>query len=265
MKNFFTQLKKDNIPFLAFCVLCLLYILIFFADFFAVYPSTYSNRKLAYQPPNNVYIIDKNNKLTKPYTYNYVKTYNKDTFSIEYKQDRSKKYYLKFFSKGYEYKILGLIKTNIHLFSVPNECNFHILGENSIEYEEYVKNAVEEGVVYWHGRVNNVNEYIAKSHCTIHPSFFEGMANVILESAASGRPIITTNVYGCKEGVDDGVTGFIYKVNDTKDLVKVIRNFLNLKYDEKVAMGLAGRMKMEREFDRNLVVQAYEKQIISLI
>ena len=128
MKDFFIKLKKDGIPFLAFIVLVCLYLLILFADFFALYPSIYSNRKLAYQPPNNIYILDKNNRLTKPYTYNYTKTFNKDTFSIEYKQDRSKKYFIKFFSTGYEYKFLGLFKTNIHLLGVDNGCNFHILG-----------------------------------------------------------------------------------------------------------------------------------------
>ena len=128
MKEFFLKLKKDDVPFIAFLVLICLYLLIFFADFFALYPSTYSNRKLAYQPPNNIYIFNKDNKLTKPYTYNYIKTFNNETFSIEYKQDRSKKYPIKRFAKGYEYKFLGLIKTNIHFLGVDKDCNFHILG-----------------------------------------------------------------------------------------------------------------------------------------
>ncbi|MBR5304156.1 MAG: ABC transporter permease [Candidatus Gastranaerophilales bacterium] len=128
MKNFFLKLKKDKVPYFAFCVLIFLYFLIIFADFFAIYPSTYSNRKLAYQPPNNIYIITPENKLSRPYTYNYIKTFNKDTLLIEYKQDRSKKCYLKFFSRGFEYKVLGLIKCNFHLISVENDCNLHLLG-----------------------------------------------------------------------------------------------------------------------------------------
>ncbi|MBQ8636062.1 ABC transporter permease [bacterium] len=126
--NFFLKLKKDDVPFIAFLVLCCLYFLILFADFFALYPSTYSNRKLAYQPPNNIYIIDENNKITAPYTYNYIKTFNKETFSIEYKQDRSKKYKLKFFAKGYEYKLFGIFKTDLHLISKDKDCSLHLLG-----------------------------------------------------------------------------------------------------------------------------------------
>lgn len=128
MKNFYLKLKKDKIPYIAFCILIFLYFLIIFADFFAIYPSTYSNRKLAYQPPSKIYVITPENKLSRPYTYNYIKTFNKDTFSIEYKQDRSKKCYLGLFKKGFEYKLFGIFKTNIHLLATQDGCNFHLLG-----------------------------------------------------------------------------------------------------------------------------------------
>ena len=130
MKDFFYALKKDKIPFFAFTVLLLMYFAIALADFFAIYPSTYSNRKLTYQPPSKIYILDKNNHFKKPYTYNYIKTFNPDTLSIEYKQDRSKKYKIKFFSKGYEYKLFGIFKTDIHLISKPDECNLFLLGSD---------------------------------------------------------------------------------------------------------------------------------------
>lgn len=128
MKKFYLKLKKDTPALVAFWVLIILYFLIIFADFFAIYPNTYSNRKLAYQPPSNIYLITPENKLSKPYTYNYVKTFNHDTFSIEYKQDRAKKCYIKLFSKGFEYKLFGLFKTNIHLLGTQDGCDLHLLG-----------------------------------------------------------------------------------------------------------------------------------------
>lgn len=136
-KDFLIKIKKDKIPFFALCVLVLIYTMVIFADFFAVYPSYYSNKKLAYQPPSNLYIINKDNKIVKPYTYNYIKTFDKDTFEIEYKQDRLKKYNIRFFSKGYEYKILGLIKCNIHLISKPDECNLFLLGTDVNGHDVY--------------------------------------------------------------------------------------------------------------------------------
>ncbi len=137
MINFFKVLKKDKIPFIALITLIIMYLLILFADFFAIYPSTYANRKLAYQPPNNLYVITSENKLVSPYTYNFEKYFDENTLSIEYKQLRDKKYKLKFFSKGYEYKIFGLFKTNIHLISKPDECNLFLLGTDINGHDVY--------------------------------------------------------------------------------------------------------------------------------
>lgn len=127
-KDFFKILFKDKVSTISFIVLLVMYFLIACADFFAIYPPTYSSRSLAYQPPSNIYLINKENKIVHPYTYNFIKTFNKDALKIEYKQDRSKKYQIKLFSKGYEYKLFGLIKTNIHLISKPDECNLFLLG-----------------------------------------------------------------------------------------------------------------------------------------
>lgn len=126
--DFFLKIKKDKVAFIAFIVLFWLYFFILFADFFAICPDNYSNRTLAYQPPNNIYILDKNNKLKLPYTYNYIKTFNKDNLSIEYKQDRSQKYRLKLFAHGYKYKLFNLFETDIHLLGAEKGCELHLLG-----------------------------------------------------------------------------------------------------------------------------------------
>ncbi len=99
----------------------------------------------------------------------------------------------------------------------------------------------------------------------MHPSWYpEGMSNVLLEAAASGRPVITTDRSGCREAVEDGVTGFVVPVKDEAALTKAIRKMLDRSREEREAMGLAGRAKMEREFDRQIVVDAYMAQIDKL-
>lgn len=141
-------------------------------------------------------------------------------------------------------------------------CIFHVLGDTVPSYEGILKTAHEKGYIVYHGRVNNVGDYIATSNCTIHPSYYpEGMANVILESAAVGRPVITTDHPGCREGVTDEVTGYIIKPKDTTSLVNAIEKFLMLSHDEKVIMGVKGRKKIEKEFDRNIVTNAYIEEI----
>ena len=111
----------------------------------------------------------------------------------------------------------------------------------------------------------DVRHFIGMCHCVIHPSFYpEGMSNVLLESCANGRPIITTDRPGCGEIVDEGVNGFIVRQRDTKDLIEKIEKFIGLPYGTKKQMGVAARKKVEREFDRNIVVKAYMDELEKL-
>lgn len=142
------------------------------------------------------------------------------------------------------------------------EAVFHIVGPCDNEYLPELRAAEEEGVVIYHGKSFDIVPYLQKSHCSIFPSYYaEGMANVILESAASGRPVITTSLPGCGEGIDDGVSGFIVKAKDVDDLVAKMEKFISLPYETKKQMGINGRMKMEREFNREIVVDAYVEEI----
>ena len=124
----------------------------------------------------------------------------------------------------------------------------------------------EECIIQYHGMQSDVRKFHQLSHCTIHPTYYpEGMSNVLLESAACGRPIITTNRSGCREIVDDGINGYVIEQQNSKDLIEKIEKFLELSFEEKKQMGLAGRVKAEREFDRKIVVEAYKNEIMSLI
>lgn len=139
----------------------------------------------------------------------------------------------------------------------PN-TEFHILGSCEEAYEKLLKDMQNRNVVIYHGSQPDVRPYIGRCHCTVHPSFYpEGMSNVLLESCAAGRPIITTDRPGCGEIVDEGVNGFIVKQRDVDDLVAKIEQFIALPYERKREMGQAARRKVEREFDRNIVVKAY--------
>lgn len=84
---------------------------------------------------------------------------------------------------------------------------------------------------------------------------------MLLESCASARPIITTDRSGCREVVDDGMNGFVVKQRDSEDLIQKIEKFLALTHEQKMQMGLAGRAKVEKEFDRKIVVDAYLKEM----
>lgn len=139
----------------------------------------------------------------------------------------------------------------------PN-TEFHIVGPCEDAYEEQLKRLQNNGTIIYHGLQSDVRPFIGASHCTVHPSFYpEGMSNVLLESCAAGRPIITTGRSGCGEIVDDGLNGFVVKQQDADDLTAKIEKFISLPYDKKKEMGLAARKKVEKEFDRQIVVKAY--------
>lgn len=142
----------------------------------------------------------------------------------------------------------------------------HVIGPYDEEYAEYLHQAEKDGIITVHGKVFNVPDFIRNSHCTVFPSYYaEGMANVLLESAASGRPLITTDMPGCGETVDDGVTGFVVKPQNSNDLKEKIERFIALSHEEKRNMGIAGRKKMEREFDRKIVTEAYISEINKIL
>lgn len=122
------QLWKDKFARVALIVLGIIYITLFLADFIAPYTKDFSDRTMAYVPPSKVFTIDENGKLSKPYTYNYVRTFNQDTLEIEYNFDRTKKHYVKFLSKGEPYKFLGLIPMKRHLFTTDAGGRIFLLG-----------------------------------------------------------------------------------------------------------------------------------------
>lgn len=144
----------------------------------------------------------------------------------------------------------------------PN-IQFDLIGGGEEDYTKKLTELESSGIIKYHGQQNDVHSFIKKSHSTILPSYHEGTANVLLESAASGRPVLASQVTGCKETFDEGSSGLGFKVKDTDSLVEAIVRFIKLPYDKKKAMGLAGRKKMEKEFDRNIVVNAYIEEISS--
>lgn len=138
---------------------------------------------------------------------------------------------------------------------------FHILGFCEDDYQERLEILSKEGVVCYHGMLEDVRPILAKCQCLIHPSYHEGMSNVCMEAAAAGRAVIASNINGCKEIIEDGVTGFLTEVNNTEDLTRAVERFLKMRYNEKMQMGEAGRKKMRREFDRKNVVSRYMQEI----
>lgn len=133
-------------------------------------------------------------------------------------------------------------------------CILDVLGGFEEDYKDVLERYEKEGWLKYHGFKDDVRPFIKKCACFVLPSWHEGMANTNLECAASGRPIITSNIAGCKEAVIDGVTGFLCEKQNDYDLYKTMSCFLGLSIEQRERMGREGRKHMEMFFDKRKVV-----------
>jgi glycosyltransferase involved in cell wall biosynthesis len=116
---------------------------------------------------------------------------------------------------------------------------------------------VAQGVVNYLGVSDDVRAEIASSDCVVLPSYREGTPRTLLEAAAMARPIITSDAVGCREVVNDGVNGYLCKVRDAEDLAAKMEEMMSLSASQRLKMGNLGRIKMEHEFDEQIVISKY--------
>lgn len=142
---------------------------------------------------------------------------------------------------------------------------FSLLGDTEEDYTDRIHALEEKGLITYHGQQPDVHAFIRDSHATILPSYHEGLANVLLESASSGRPVLASRVTGCRETFDEGVSGLGFNAGDAEDTASALIRFINMPWAQKREMGIAGRRKMEREFDRAIVINAYMEEITEIV
>lgn len=123
-------------------------------------------------------------------------------------------------------------------------------------YKSQVARLVAEGIAVYHGFQTDPLPYYAAADCVVLPSYHEGMSNVLLEAAAVGRPVITSDIPGCREAVEDGKTGLLCRARDAGSLYEKMRRMADASFAERQSMGEAAHEKMVREFDKRRVVSA---------
>lgn len=146
----------------------------------------------------------------------------------------------------------------------PTVC-FEIVGNYEDDYKEVIEQYEKEGIINLVDYQKVIHPFYKAASAIVMPSYHEGMSNVILEASATGRPVLASNIPGCQEGFEDGVTGIGFSARNKEALLEAFRRFISLSYEERVEMGKRARMKIEKEFDRNLVVNAYMDEINALL
>lgn len=153
--------------------------------------------------------------------------------------------------KGVEELFAALEKLRIEGY----DCTLDVLGVYEDDYADVINGYEKAGWLRYHGFVTDVRPYIEKTNCLVLPSYHEGMANTNLECAAMGRPVITSDIPGCREAVLDGESGLLCKPQDADSLYEIMKRFISLPADTREQMGKAGRTHMEAMFNKKKVVE----------
>lgn len=129
-----------------------------------------------------------------------------------------------------------------------------IVGFFEDAYKEEVNRLQQEGVITFRGFQKDVRPYYGSCSCVVLPSYHEGMSNVLLEGAAVGRPLITSDIPGCREAVEDGRNGFLCEVKSGESLYRAMKKFLEIPYLHREEMARLGRARMQEQFDKKVIV-----------
>lgn len=146
---------------------------------------------------------------------------------------------------------------------------FELVGEYEEEsreiYEPMIRDLEQRGILKYYGHIDNVAEVMAKSHILVHPSYHEGLSNVCLEAAACGRPVLTTDIPGCRETIEtaEHASGMLFEARNRDALAEAIKTVLSFSWQARSQMGTNGRHHVEKHFDRQIVVDAYQERLTS--
>lgn len=138
------------------------------------------------------------------------------------------------------------------------------LRQNTITQSQ-LQHWIEEGVIDYLGEKRDVRKFIAEADCVVLPSYREGTSNILLEAGSMEKPVITTNTTGCKEIVDNGVTGLLCKIKDDIDLAEKMEEMILFTEEKRNNMGKMARQKIIKEYDKQIVIDAYLKAISKAI
>lgn len=159
--------------------------------------------------------------------------------------------------------ILEFLEAAVRLHQ--ENITFAILGYCDEDYQELLNEYEEKGMISQWGFHTEVHPYLTKANAIVIASFHEGMSNALIEAAATGRPVIASDISGCREAFEEGITGFGFTPGDADDLIRAMEQFMMLSEEEQALMGTKAREKMEREFDRNDVVDSYISEINTIL
>ena len=180
---------------------------------------------------------------------------NLEYYNYQPMQEKEKVHFL-YLGRIMKEKGMDELLDSVHKLNAlyPGQFQLDLVGFFEDEYKEQVERLTEENVAVFHGFAQDPRPYYGAADCVVLPSYHEGMSNVLLEAAATGRALITSDIPGCREAVEANVSGLLCKKQSADSLLEQMQRFMELSHEERVAMGLAGRTHVETNFSKTLVV-----------
>lgn len=136
-----------------------------------------------------------------------------------------------------------------------NKVVLDIVGFFEDEYKNIIEEMVKDGIAVFHGFQEETRPFYAMADCIVLPSYHEGMSNVLLEASAIGRPVITSDIPGCREAVEDGKSGYLCEVKNAEMLFEKMKLMVDKRVEEREKMGKCARKRMEELFDKKKIVE----------
>ena len=146
-----------------------------------------------------------------------------------------------------------------------DKVSFAAVGYSEEDFEEQVKEATALGCFKTIPYQKDIHPFIKEADAVIHPSYHEGMSNVLMEAAATGRPVITTDISGCREIVERDVSGFLCRPRDKDSLYEAVERFMETSAEKRADMGRAARCCVEQKFDRRSIILTYINEIKQIV
>lgn len=184
-------------------------------------------------------------------------------FSLQFKKNTSSKTVFLMiarllYDKGYE----EYVKAARILRRKGIEIECQVMGDLDLSYPNHVpaerlQQDQATGDISYLEFSPNVVERIGQADCIVLPSYNEGLSRVLMEAIAMGKAVITTDIPGCRETVDDGKNGYLVQPKDVNGLAEAMQKFASLNIEKRLEMGKFSRQKAEKQFDIRTVIQKY--------
>lgn len=215
-----------------------------------------------FQNSVNYELFRKNNIINKMQNYQIIPGSGVNTDDFPF-YDMNHSYPLKFVFLGRIMQEKGMDEycTMASNFYDDERVEFYAIGKMLEDYTEKFRSA---GIIYYK-QASDIKSFVKESHVIVNPSHHEGMSNILLEGASMGRPLLASNIPGCRKIIIEGENGMLFQFKNIEEFIEKIHSFLNMSFDELSEMGRNSRQIVKNKFNKTIVSEKYLNELSKVL